>query len=492
MSRWEDAFKSSLASWGKFKGVLGSIPDKEGLSLPEHRDRARIRKVTAHIDAMLRACDPELAPLAIWEVVTNQTNQCTVHITNYSQSGSWEYLQQANENLDTILTRIRPHIIAPGKVANAARAGLLAYNKEVESYILSIRKGCQTLLAELKADQEKSQQSLAEILASEEKIDELCEKFFEGDEDTESVEKSIELLLDEVTKANAEVKKAHEAILIKGPEGPSMSQEITNATVQSKLSSAKLQSLLQSSQDQTDDLEEFYNQIFGAPVVVETDDDDSVKEVRTNGLKEEIEIRRKELTEFQVQQIKVCEELRVRIEDLLPGATSAGMANAYLQLKQSFEAPLKTFHLLFYFSIAALFLSALALAIEDISFWRIDWVTWDGFRGTLLRLPLLAPLIWLAVFSSRRLSQMQRLQQEYAHKEAIAKSYISFKLQIDNLQNADTALPSKLLHVALEAIAFNASSTLDGKHMDKTPAQDVFETAFDKFMLLADKIRPTK
>ena len=66
-----------------------------------------------------------------------------------------------------------------------------------------------------------------------------------------------------------------------------------------------------------------------------------------------------------------------------------------------------------------------------------------------------------------------RLQQEYAHKEALAKSYQGFKKQIEGLGNdKDDILLKQLLQAAIEGVSFNASGTLDGKHADKVPIID--------------------
>jgi hypothetical protein len=67
------------------------------------------------------------------------------------------------------------------------------------------------------------------------------------------------------------------------------------------------------------------------------------------------------------------------------------------------------------------------------------------------------------------------LRQEYAHKEAIASSYESYRRQVDALGDVGGELRVALLGKAIEAIAKNASETLDGKHGDKVPSHDAME-----------------
>lgn len=93
----------------------------------------------------------------------------------------------------------------------------------------------------------------------------------------------------------------------------------------------------------------------------------------------------------------------------------------------------------------------------------------------MYKAPFIAPVIWLAIFSGTRRSQYERLQQEYAHKEALASSYDSYKKQIQDLKGETEALQKDLLAKAIEAIAYNASVTLDGKHQEKMPLAQLIE-----------------
>ena len=101
------------------------------------------------------------------------------------------------------------------------------------------------------------------------------------------------------------------------------------------------------------------------------------------------------------------------------------------------------------------------------------------FNNILYKIPIFGSLICLAMFASKRRSEDRRLQQEYAHKEALTKSYQSFKKQIKDLKDEDKELMKKLLDTTIEAIAFNASTTLDGKHGDKIPMQELGEKIVD-------------
>lgn len=156
-------------------------------------------------------------------------------------------------------------------------------------------------------------------------------------------------------------------------------------------------------------------------------------------------------------------------------------------MKDSFIDPIKINTQLFYSSLGALFVSALFIIIDRIDIWPpsiqfVDVLDPTTFIRTLLhKLPLLIPVLWLALFSSKRRSEAQRLQQEYAHKETIAKSYEGLRQQIEKLSSENEELLKKLLDTAITAIGYNASETLERKHGDKMPVQEFCEGVSSKF-----------
>ena len=99
--------------------------------------------------------------------------------------------------------------------------------------------------------------------------------------------------------------------------------------------------------------------------------------------------------------------------------------------------------------------SAFLLSIESIgteSAWLtfVSLTDWDTILKSLVyKLPFYGPILWLALFASKRRSEFHRLQQEYAHKEALAKSYQSYKKQIEELNTEDQEM---LKHLILKSI----------------------------------------
>lgn len=84
---------------------------------------------------------------------------------------------------------------------------------------------------------------------------------------------------------------------------------------------------------------------------------------------------------------------------------------------------------------------------------------------------------------------MERLKQEYAHKEALAKSYESFKFQIEQLGgDSEVELLKKLLDTAISAVAKNASETLDKVPDNKTPILEISEKGMNTALDFAKNI----
>ena len=115
-----------------------------------------------------------------------------------------------------------------------------------------------------------------------------------------------------------------------------------------------------------------------------------------------------------------------RIEELLPGATSAALASAYGQQKERFKYPQRYWLGTFIAAIVLLLVSSL-----------IGWPTetqqehWDFiWRHLVVRLPLVAPLIWLAIYAGRNYMLSLRVQEEYAFKEAVSRTFEGYKREM--------------------------------------------------------------
>lgn len=144
-------------------------------------------------------------------------------------------------------------------------------------------------------------------------------------------------------------------------------------------------------------------------------------------------------------------------------------ALGYEELENSFTPQIETYTKIFFGTVVGIFIISFVLTVDTVIVWPFE-LTFSKF-GSLpevlkyfaFRLPILFPLVWLAIFASRRRGQYERLQQEYAHKKALARSYYSYKNQIDDLGEGHSELSGDLIKVMVDAISFNASQTLSGQ-----------------------------
>lgn len=159
--------------------------------------------------------------------------------------------------------------------------------------------------------------------------------------------------------------------------------------------------------------------------------------------------------------------LRKQVEDLLPGATSAGLASAFRERKESFQGPAKLWAWVFIGSLTALLLVAFINPVDL----TIDKVTLENFHMyVLLRLPFLVPIVWLAVYSAHKHNQALRLEEEYAHKEAISKSFEGYKTQLMEIETDATSTAAEhLVNRTLEALARHPGRIYDAKREDISP-----------------------
>ncbi|PJK15527.1 hypothetical protein CO613_00030 [Lysobacteraceae bacterium NML07-0707] len=232
-------------------------------------------------------------------------------------------------------------------------------------------------------------------------------------------------------------------------------------------------------------LEDFYNKILGR-------EDENGK--KAGGLKQEIEQRKIELDNFKQKQEERYEELNKQIENLLPGATSAGLSSAYNEMRNKFSKSAKWYGWGFYASL--FFLLLLIFRIRDLSIIKdipLDkglGISLLAFLGNFsVKLPFILPVLWLVIFVSKRRSEAERLTQEYAHKESLAKSYDSYKQQIEKLseENQKELLPV-LMENMIKAIALNPAETLDKKHQSDSPISEILK---DKNFInsIADRVK---
>ena len=470
MSRWIEQFKSHAfhSVWNALKNDLDSATVDDKTILTSVQELARLKKVISYIDEMLNSIDPELVPLTTWDTFNTQATPCGQQIISYNSNRNIGHIQNANAHADNLLTYIRPYMIAQGKAKTVLNNSFVEYTKTIEEYINSFQTKANDLLTSINTNEVDSNNIKIKLEEIEGAIDALKTKLFGDDSDSnDGLESKVDEAFQSIESHYAGILGFHDELLTDAPKKPSIKTSITEALGEINEDKTDILGSIKEAETELKELEGFYIKIFG-----KLNDD----EERVGGLSNEITSSLSVLRELEASNKIRYEALTEQIESLLPGSTSAGLATAYKNMKITFDTPIKTFERLFYFAVALLIIASLLSVVNSVWWFGFEvakFTSWDSaFKAVLSKSPLYGALIWLAFFASKRRSENQRLQQEYAHKEALASSYDNYKKQIIMLDDKDQIMQKVFINKAIDAIAYNVSQTLDGKHGDSHPFQD--------------------
>lgn len=166
------------------------------------------------------------------------------------------------------------------------------------------------------------------------------------------------------------------------------------------------------------------------------------------------------------------------IEGLLPGATSAGLASAFNTRRERFRVPQRNWQFIFVFSVLAL------LGVAALEFLLLPTsegpLTWDRLMLSFLhRLPFALPFIWLAIHASHRAALAQRVEEDYAFKETVSRSFEGYRREMAELEGR-AAQGSALWRFCdgVLAIITNPPGRIYEKHpLNQTPLTAAAESA---------------
>jgi hypothetical protein len=186
------------------------------------------------------------------------------------------------------------------------------------------------------------------------------------------------------------------------------------------------------------ELDTFYKKIFG---------DDKIKSLNS------------ELDERLIQ-LKETEKEAKKVIDL---SSDAGLGGGFF-LKGK-EAKNNKYVSLYVFVLILILMSLFNFNTIDFKNLKdIDLIS------ILVRFMINIPFIWIATVANLNLNKYARLEQEYSHKESLAKSFERYKSEIEKLNETEVAKSKELLvnlmELNLEAFKINPSLTMDKAKSD--------------------------
>lgn len=475
MSRWSEQSKNHAfqASWTALKASLEQAELAEDSSSDEFQELARLRKVVSYLGTVLETTDPELIPLGKWDELNPQAANCSNEVLAYVANRNIGHLHNANAYADAMLASLKPFVVASGRSARALSDSAKEYSDTLVKFFEIYKKEATDALAlvrsardEAASDARSSSLAMADIIADRDAI--------RGQDDEGGILRQLADHLSAIETSRGKIDELYDELLVGTEDEDSKKSKFESLVAVAEEEAEKAKASVSKAAGLVQGLEKFYDKSLG------TAEDDGT---RKGGYSADLSDLKGRLVEFEKQQKIKYDALNLQIESLLPGATSAGLASAYREMKDSFEKPIRFASGAFYAAISVLVVGSILMAVDSITLEGVRFKElgdWESvLRSLAYKLPFYGPAVWFAYYASKRRSEYQRLQQEYAHKEALAKSYDSYKKQIKELGQENDEMLVSLLNKAIDAIAHNASQTLDGKHGDKMPLQEAVDRLAD-------------
>lgn len=475
MSRWQVEFEQHPFQpiWKALVDEVSTLTVDDITVVTAVEELARLKRVVEFLRVILEAMDAELTPKSVWDTFLPQLSACLQQVRHYVGNRNMVHLNAANDHADNLLSYVRPYMVQPEKVLEGLQGAAKSHRLFLETSVSAFGAEVSETAKQIRSDADEAAQMLHAQQTLQVELEALRRELLEDTPEQLSTRAQIQQLKSIVDEQVAAVLAYSDKLLKDGQEGGSIRQQIAEAEQTIASCRAQMVQLLENTEQRIQALDAFHAKIFGLP------DGTGANSV---GLKEELTTRLTQLAAYEADQRSKHQALAHQIEALLPGATSASLASAYRKIKLGFTWPVWGYTLVFFVATVSLLLLACATTVESFSFWPwnltlVSTPRWeDALRMMLVKLPLVAPLVWMAVFAANRRGQYERLRQEYAHKEALASSYESYKKQLQALISMDTEpLQKELIAKAIDAIAYNASVTLDGRSQEPAVLQTLLD-----------------
>jgi len=203
--------------------------------------------------------------------------------------------------------------------------------------------------------------------------------------------------------------------------------------------------------NQKDDLDVFHKKIYG----------DEEKQ----GLEHELDER--------LEQLKEIEDEAKKVIGL---SSDAGLAGGFSERgKKARHNKYVSLAIFIVIMLVLGFLNIYDLETNSISLKHLEEI--KDLKVLFVKLVYNIPFIWIAIVANVNLNKYSRLEEEYAHKESLAKSFERYKEQIQNLEDDKESqnLMLRLLKANISAFEKNAADT-----MDKAKADTLFKTSHNQ------------
>ncbi|MGI9887575.1 hypothetical protein [Vibrio chagasii] len=171
------------------------------------------------------------------------------------------------------------------------------------------------------------------------------------------------------------------------------------------------------------------------------------------------------------------------IQNIIDDANRASMAGSFKKRKDELDKPIKSS---WWIMIGALICTAgvSAYLLVNSGLFMGEF----NYQEFLMKIPVVAPLVWIAWSSSQRNNYLVRIQEDYAFKYASAMAFEGYRKQV---QEVDADLEKRLLELSVENMGMNPIRLFD-KAVKCSPINDVVHSMSDATKSIKNTISAQK
>lgn len=175
---------------------------------------------------------------------------------------------------------------------------------------------------------------------------------------------------------------------------------------------------------------------------------------------------------FQQKQLKDqlinSQEQQAEIQRIIEDANRASMAGSFRTRKDELDKPIRNSEWLMNSTLAMIaVISAYLLIDSGVGTSEFDYIAFFS------RFTVVAPLVWIAWSSARKLGHMVRIREDYAYKYASAMAYEGYRKQAEEV---DADLLHRLLELSIENMGTNPIRLFNSKNNHGSPFHEVTDT----------------
>jgi hypothetical protein len=445
--------------------ALGSAIDlaraREGIDQDSIDGLERLRAVLAFLGKRLEGTDPHLTAPAVLESITAQLEGAISSTEKAATDPNPGVVATANSHADEILRQI-PGLNYPvtsddvaslmgtvgqyrDRLAVETKARLRQLDKAVEEAATEATLAkAERAKAERAAKEGDGARAMTQSLADE--VDALKKRAYEELQETSR-------LRTEATEAASSARKESSA----AGEARTASDSALNQINSIRSQAEGHQRATEANQKATEGLARVASEVEGRITEYQTQLQDLISGARAN-----------------------TEKLVGEINFLLPGATSAGLAEAFDKRRTVLSEQRERLTRVFYGALGLLALLTLLISgVLRPPTWVTEWIVqidlgpaptnWQDLMFLLGRkaVLILAPL-WIALFANRRLNALFKLEEEYAHKTVMSRSFEGYKRELGSIGQTEGPL-AKHTDAVIAVLSRPPGRVLEGKHHADAP-----------------------